>query len=180
MRELLRSERRLDAVLPTADPAGTIATRTAGLVGFSASLSWKCAEEVPQAPTLPVLPDNVRCSVVETDDPEVARREILGEILGLSEGDLGSALEAVLRSLTIAASLSDALLETRAARISSPRVAPATTLQVLALDLWNAGFRVRFAPSWTPVPDGGIGLGVGGAEEELRGFLEAHPFWEMA
>jgi hypothetical protein len=180
MRGLLRAERRLTAVLPTGDPAGTIATRTAGLVEFSATLSWKCAEDVPPAPTLPVLPESVRCSVVETDDPGEGRREILGEILALSENDLGSALETVLRSLTIAAALSDALLETRAARVVTPRSAPATTLQTLALDLWNGGFPVRFALSWTPVPAGRIGLGVRGAEEELRRFLEVHPSWEMA
>jgi len=180
MRDLLRAERRLTAVLPTGEAAGTIATRSAGLVEFSATLSWRCAEDVPPAPTLPALPESVRCSVVETDDPGEGRREILGEILALSERDLGSALETILRSMTIAAALSDALLETRAARVVPPHSAPASALQALALDLWSAGFPVRFAPSWTPLPGGRIGLGVGGSEEELRRFLEAHPSWEMA
>ena len=181
MRGLVRAERRLVlAVLPTDDPAGTIATRTAGLVEFSATLSWKQAGDVPPVPTLPALPETVRCSVVETDAPEEGRREVLGEIVALSESDLGSALETVLRSLTITAALSDALLETRAARVTPPGSAPARALQALALDLWNAGFRVRFAPSWTPVPEERIGLGITGAEDELRGFLEAHPVWEMA
>jgi hypothetical protein len=48
--------------------------------------------------------------VVETDDPETGRRGILGEIVALTERDLGSALENVLRSLT-ASALSDAVLE---------------------------------------------------------------------
>lgn len=150
------------------------------MVEFSATLAWRRAEDVPPGPTLPALPEGGRCSVVETDDPAQVRREILGEILALSERDLGSALEAVLRSLTITASLSDALLETRAARVASPDSAPSTILQDLALDLWRARFPVRFAPSWTPVPEGGIGLGVSGAEGELRAFLEAHPSWELA
>ncbi|HEX2742040.1 MAG TPA: hypothetical protein VHM69_16465 [Rubrobacter sp.] len=171
-------ETRLSAVVPTGYPSGTIATVAAGLVEFSATLSWKRAEDVPSSPTLPALPQTVRCSVVENDDP--GRREISGEILGLYEFDLGSALETVLRSLTITAALSDALLETRAARVTPPSSASAATLQALALDLWNAGFHVRFGPSWTPVPEGAIGLGVSGAEEELRGFLEAHPSWEMS
>ena len=177
---LVRAERRLTAVLPTGDRAGTIATRTAGLVEFGATLSWNQAEDAPPVPTLPSLPGSVRCSVVETGEPGGGRREILGEILALSERDLGSALETVLRSLTIIAALSDALLETRAARVTPPGSAPAASLQALALDLWNAGFRVRFAPSWTPVPEGRIGLGVRGAEEKLRRFLEAHPSWDLA
>lgn len=180
MQGLVRAERLLTAVFPTGEQAGTIATRTAGLVEFRATLTCRRPEDMPPVPTLPMLPEGVRSSVVETDDPGEGRREILGEILALSERDVGSALEAALRSMTITAALSDALLETRAARVTPPGSAPAGTLQALALDLWNAGFRVRFAPSWTPVPDGRIGLGVRGAEEELRRFLEAHPSWEMA
>jgi hypothetical protein len=52
-------------------------------------------------------------------------------------------------------------------------------LQALALDIRDAGYRVRFAPTWTPVPEGAIGLGIGGAEQELEGFLKAHPSWKM-
>lgn len=171
-------ETRLRVVVPTGYPSGTIATVAAGLVEFSATLSFKRAEDVPSSPTLPALPETVRCSAVEKDGPE--RREITGEILGLHERDLGSALETVLRSLTISAALSDALLETSAARVTPPSSPSAATLQALALDLWNAGFHVRFGPSWTPVPEGAIGLGVSGAEVELGRFLQAHSFWEMA
>jgi hypothetical protein len=180
MRGLVRAERLLTAVFPTGDPAGTIATRTAGLVEFRATLCWDRAEDASGVPLLSALPDSVRCSVVETGDPEEGRLEILGEILAPSERDLGSALEAVLRSLTISAALSDALLETQAARITPPGSAPAAQLQALALDLCKAGFSVRFAPSWTPVPEGRIGLGISGAEDELRRFLDAHQSWEMA
>jgi hypothetical protein len=167
-------------VLPTGDPAGTVATRTAGLLEFSATLCWSRAEDAPQTTALPALPETARCSVVETDDPETGRRGILGEILALCEEDLGSALETVLRSLTTSAAHSDAVLETRAARMTPPGAAPASTLQALALDLWNAGFQVRFAPSWTPVRVGAIGLGVLGAEQELESFLLAHPSWTLA
>jgi len=166
-------------VLPTGDPAGTVATTTAGLLEFSATLSWERVEDVPPSPTLPALPEAARCSVVETDDPTTGRRGILGEILALSERDLGLALETVLRSLTTTAALSDAVLETRAARVTPPATAPSATLQALALDLWEAGFEVRFAPSWTPVPEDAIGLGVLGAEKELESFLRAHPSWTL-
>ena len=163
-------------MFPTGDPAGTVATFTAGLLEFSATLHWNRIEDLPQAPTLSTLPETARCSLVETDDPETGRREILGEILALSERDLGSALENILRTLTTSAALSDAVLETRAVRVTPPASAPATTLQTLALDLRDAGFGVRFAPSWTPVPEGAVGLGILGAEQELQSFIEAYLF----
>lgn len=166
-------------MFPTPDPAGTIATRTAGLLEYSATLSWKTVEDLPKAPTLPVPPETARCSVLETDDPERARREVLGEILAFCERDLGSALENVLRKLAISAALSDAVLEIRATRVTPPASAPAAALQALALDLWDAGFGVTFAPSWTPVPEGSVGLGILGAERELRGFIDAHPTWRV-
>jgi hypothetical protein len=164
-------------VLLTNDPAGTVATSTAGLIEFSATLSWDRVEDVPEGPTLPALPETSRCSVVESDDPAEPKREILGEILALSKCDLGPALESVLRSLTITAALSDAVLETRAACVTPPGSAPSGTLQALALDLRDAGFHVRFAPSWTPVPEGVVGLGVFGAQKELESFVRAHPSW---
>jgi len=157
------------------DPAGTVATRSAGLGEFSATLSWRRPEDVSGEPTLPALPKATRCSIVETDDEN--RREILGEILALSEADLGFALQRVLRSLTIAAALSDAVLETSVARVVPVRAVPAQTLQALALDVCEAGFSVRFVPTWTPLAEGEIGLGIGGAERELRDFIEAHPSW---
>ena len=164
---------------PTGDPAGTLATSAAGLIEFSAMLSWDNVEVVPAGPTLFAVPETARLSVVETDDPAQNRREVFGEILALSEGDLGSALEVVLRSLTITAALSDAVLESRAARVRPPRPAPAAILQSLALDLRDAGFRVRFGPSWTPVEEAAVGLGVLGAERELVSFLRTHPSWRV-
>ena len=123
------------------------------------------------------MPERARCSFVQTDDPETRRRGILGEILALSEQNLGAALENVLRSLIASAALSDAVLESRVARLTPPASALATTLQALALDLRDAGFEVRFAPSWTPVPRGAIGLGILGAEQDLQDFIEAHHSW---
>jgi hypothetical protein len=180
---MLRAE--LAVVRPTGDPAGTVATRSAGLIEFSATLSFGSAEEAPEEPTLrTTLPAgvraNARCYVVETDDADENRREILGEILALTEADLGSALEAVLRELTIAAALSDAVLETRAARVAPVLPAPAAALQALALDVRDAGFPVRFAPTWTALEKGEIGLGTDGAEQELRSFLERHQAYRIA
>ncbi|MDQ2672742.1 MAG: hypothetical protein M3Y38_07965 [Actinomycetota bacterium] len=165
-------------MFPTGDPAGTVATRTAGLLEFSATLSWNGLEDLPKAPALAAPPGTARCSVFESVDPETGKREILGEMLALSERDLGTALENVLRTLATSAALSDAVLEIRTTRVTPPASAPATALQALALDLWAAGFGVVFAPSWTPVPEGAVGLGILGAEQELRRFIEAHPAWK--
>jgi hypothetical protein len=181
VRGFLGTGLRPASVRPTGDPAGTVATCSAGLIEFRATLFFRRAEDVPEEPTLRALPTalpaSARCSVVETDDG--ATREILGEILALSEADLGSALENVLRSLTIASALADAILETSAARLEPVRPAPAGPLQTLALDVLEAGFPVRFAPTWTPLSEGEIGLGVGGAEGKLRAFIGAHPSWSM-
>ena len=165
---------------PTRDPAGTLAVRAAGVIEFSATLLFGRDELVPKSPTLPATPQRARCSVVETDDVAEGRREILGEILALSEVDLGRALGDLLRSMSIAAALSEAVLQTRAARVTPVRAAPAEVLQALALDLRDAGFGVRFAPTWTPLARGEIGLGTLGAERELESFLEAHPSWIIA
>ncbi|HEX5849737.1 MAG TPA: hypothetical protein VFY59_11130 [Rubrobacter sp.] len=165
------------AVRPTPDPSGTVAIRSAGLVEFRAKLGYRSADEVPRGPTLGAPPSGARLSVVETDDG--ATREILGEILALSEADLGRALEGVLRSLTIAAALTDAVLETSAARVVPVRTAPAGPLQTLALDVLEAGFRVRFAPTWTPLSEGELGLGVGNDEGNLRAIFGAHLPWSM-
>ena len=85
-----------------------------------------------------------------------------------------------MRDISVAATLTDAVLEMRVRRVAPPRPTPPDAVQALARDLWAAGFSVRFAPSWTPAPDGAAGLGVVGAEDGLRGFLNDHPSWKMA
>ena len=96
----------------------------------------------------------------------------------MTRRDLGAAVQTVLRSLAASAALSGAILETRVAHGAQPAVAPSGAVQALALDLWGAGFAVRFGPSWTPSPPGGLAVGLGGAAE-MRRFLEAHPSWEI-
>lgn len=166
-------------ILPTGEPAGTVATLTAGVAAFGATLLWDRGEDAQPNPALPTLPANVRCSVVERDGPGEAGREILGEIHALTRRDLGLALETVLRSLTVAAALSDALLETRVLRVMHPRATPSRTVQALGVDLRDAGFPVRFGPSWMPAPDGAVAVGFRGAEAELARFFGRHPSWEM-
>ncbi|HEV8043850.1 MAG TPA: hypothetical protein VGP38_01640, partial [Rubrobacter sp.] len=63
MTGLVRAAGERTLVLPTAEPAGTIATRTAGVAEFGATLLWDRAEDAPPGPVLPTLPETVRCSV---------------------------------------------------------------------------------------------------------------------
>jgi hypothetical protein len=156
-----------------------IATRIAGTARFEAVLSWRGPEEMPPLPTIPAwsAAESARISVSETEDPESPRRRLVGEISALTQPELGSALEAVLRSVTTVAALTEAVLEVRAVRTVTPKESSPATLQALARDLGDAGFPVRFAPSWTPAPEADVCLGVGGANGDLRGFLSAHPLW---
>ena len=85
-------------------------------------------------------------------------------------------LEAVLRSLTTFAALTEATLEVNAVVNVPPRVASPRALEGLARDLWEAGFPVRFAPSWTPAPAADVYLGVGG-DEELDEFVRSQAWW---
>ncbi len=106
-------------------------------------------------------------------------RRLSGELRALSRADLAAALGAVLREITTFATLTEATLEVRAVRSLPPRVASPRALERLARDLWEAGFGVRFAPSWTPAPEAEVYLGVGG-REDLREFIRRHPSWSPA
>ena len=95
---------------------------------------------------------------------------------GLLAAELGAALEAVLRSVTALAGLTGAMLEVGAVRAVPPRVASPRAVEVLARDLWNAGFAVRFGPTWAPAPEADVYVGGGGG---LREFLRSHPSWSI-
>jgi hypothetical protein len=121
----------------------------------------------------------VRLSVAETEDPGSAVRRIVGEIRALTQQELGSALDAVVRTVTTAAALTEAVLEVEAVPCVTPKATSPRALQELARDLWGAGFPVRFAPSWTPAPGADVCVGVG-ANRDLGAFLSTHPSWRIA
>ncbi len=121
----------------------------------------------------------MRIFATESDHAGSARRRIFGEIRALRQHELGSALGAVLRTLTTVATLTEAVLEVEAVRSVAPRVASAFAVQELALDLWEGGFQVRFAPSWTPVAGADVCVGVGGTNGDLGDFLSAHSSWRV-
>lgn len=163
------------ALLPD-EPAGTIATRTAGSTEFRATLAWRRPEDVPPGPLLLEAP--ARCSLVETE--RAAARLLAGEVRALTQTELGSALEAVLRVVTEVAALTEATLEVGAVRTVPPRVASRRALEALACDLWEAGFPVWFRPSWTPAPEAGVHVAVGSDGGDLEEFLRSHPSWSVA
>ncbi len=107
---------------------------------------------------------------------------VTGELRALDVRELSGALDLFLRTLTVEAALTDAVLETSAIRQSSPRSAPATLVSEVACRLWRSGFRVTFGPSWEPVAaDTNLALGTGGDDGGLRelvldgGFRETTP-----
>jgi hypothetical protein len=151
----------------------------AGAVEFRATLAWRSPEDLPRGPTLLEPPGPARCTLAETQGPEAATRRLAGEIKALTQTDLGAALEAVLRALTTAAALTEATLEVGTVRSVPPRVSSPRALEGLARDLWDAGFSVRFEPSWAPAPEADAYLGVDGSDD-LREFLRSHPSWSLA
>ncbi len=164
------------------EPAGLIATRTAGVVDFSATLAWQSPEDVPTGPVLEMLggfePGIMRCSFTETDESHRSARVVAGEIRAFTERDLGAALDTALRVVTVTATLTEATLEVRVVRVASPGVAPLLALEGLARDLWDAGLAVRFGRSWSAAPEAEISVGIEGAEDAFEVFLRGHPLWK--
>ncbi len=91
-------------------------------------------------------------------------------------------MNSVLRSVTTYATLTEAVLETRAVRLVDPRAPSAALVKALARQLWSAGLRVSFGPSWAPVPDADVSVGTRGLEDDgvedaFEAFLRMHPAW---
>ncbi|MCA1688750.1 MAG: hypothetical protein LC714_09245, partial [Actinobacteria bacterium] len=164
------------ALLP-GEPAGKIATCTAGAIEFGATLAWRSREDVPPEPIFLELHDAARCSIAVAESPEAATRRLAGEIRSFTQAELAAALEAALRAVTTVAALTEAMLEVDAVRTVPPGVASPRALEELARDLWDAGFTVRFGPSWTPAPGAEVCVGTDG---DLQEFLRAHPSWSVA
>ena len=142
-------------------------------------MAWRSPEDVPPGPLLPELQGAARCSITETEEPETTTRRLVGEIRAFEPSELGSTLEVALRAVMAVAALTESMLEMGAVRTVPPRVASVRALEELARDLWDAGFRVRFGPSWTPAPGADVCVGVAG-DGGLQEFLRSHPSWSIA
>ena len=160
----------------TGQPAGTVATRAAGLADFHAVLEWDDAGQRP-ASCLPAPGDFIRHDLAETLSPCGTRLEVRGGIMALTERGLAGAVGRVMRGVSDAAAVSGAVLEMRVVRESAPRGFRPDLVQALAVDLWRAGFPVRLGPCWDALGVEGLALGSGGGEEDLREFLRDHPVW---
>ncbi len=115
---------------------------------------------------------------MQTEDAASAMCQIYCEIRALHGERLARTLDAALRSVTVHAALTGAVLETRVVRLAGPSVAPATLVQELARQLWRADLPVSFGPSWVPVAGADISVGVRGLRETFEAFLREHPAWQ--
>ena len=138
-------------MFPTGDPAGTVATHTAGLLEFSATLSWNRLEDLPQAPTLPPCP--------ETDVPSsrrmTPRRAGVKSWARYWPSPNGTSARPCRRLalLTISAALSDAVLEPGQPRHALPRPRPPPCRP------WHSTFGTPASASVRPILDSGAGRG---------------------
>jgi len=116
---------------------------------------------------------------VENADEETDSSIVTGDVRAFGEQDLRQAVDSVLRTISAASALSEAVLEAHAVRRCSPAVTPAAILEALAWDLRDAGFPVAFGRSWSSAPDAEIAVGSGSDGSDLAGFLSGHPSWEV-
>lgn len=170
------------ALVPNAPP-GTILTHAAGLARIEASLAGK--EPLPiKNHIIPTaifdgFDGNARGSFSQRKG-EGGGIEVEGEVMALDAKYMGGAVEAVMRRMSEAAALFDAILETRVARRAEPRAASGEAVASLARDLSDAGLPVCMDILWSPSPGCDVWLGVGEAgegAEALREFIGAHPAW---
>lgn len=178
--EVAHDEGCILALLPE-EPAGRISTRNAGAISFRAALTRRPDEEKWAGLVLGDPTPGARFySLIRTDDAASATREISCEIRALYAEQLTAALEAVLRSVTAHAALTEALLETQAVRIADPSATPAPLVEMLARQLSGVGLRASFGPSWTPVPGADASVGTRGLEDIFEAFLGAQPAWRLS
>lgn len=128
---------------------------------------------------LPKFPETVGSLLTETAGADGTSRLVTGEIRGLSDRAIASSLDLWLRTITAQAALTDAVLETRAAKCDSPRVMSCDLVVGIARGLWEAGFSVTFGTSWEPVCDTDLAVGTGGSDGELEDFIREGGSWEI-
>lgn len=161
-----------------------IPTRTPGAVRFEATLTWKSGEDAVTGKILPSWPasESVNVSAKESDGIGAVRR-ISGEVRAFVEEEMRNTLDRILSDITSTAAVSEAVLEMRCFRLARPHVVPRTTLESLALGLWEAGWGVRFGTCWTPLRAGEeAAVGIRGAErgaEYARELIKDSGPWEV-
>ena len=171
---LVREVRGTVGFLPD-EPAGLIATRTAGAALLRATLRWPDLDSVPASPILPEPLASASCSLSENGRGATLLLE--SETRAATRSDLGAALDDALRVTAAYAARTDAILEVAMVRTHEPRAASRQALETLASDLLRAGFRVSFAPSATLAPAADVWVGTRGSGGEIEDFLYALSHW---
>jgi len=123
------------------------------------------------------MPGAKFCFLVQTDHLESATRKISCEIRALYAEQLNGALDAVLRSVTIHAALTEALLETRIVRLADPSEPHPALAEALARQLSDRGLPVSSGPSWIPAPGADVSVGTQGSGGVLERFLCSYSGW---
>ena len=123
------------------------------------------------------MPGAKFCFLVQTDHLESATRKISCEIRALNPEQLNGALDAVLRSVTVHAALTEAVLETRIVRLADPSEAHPALAEALARQLSERGLPVSIGPSWIPAPGADVSVGTQGSGGVLERFLWSQPGW---
>lgn len=152
------------------------------MVEISATLWWRSPTDVPRSGLLPDLTGcPARTAFDEAEEEGQPGRSLHGRLRALDERALSATTDVVLREVATTAALTGAVLETRVIRLARPWIAPAPLVELVARDLWDAGFRVCFGPSWAPVSDAAVALGVGedAGFGELEAFLLEDGPWEI-
>lgn len=117
------------------------------------------------------------CFLVQTDHLESATRKISCEIRAMYPEQLNGALDALLRSVTVHAALTEAVLETRIVRLADPSEAHPALAETLARQLSDRGLPVSSGPSWIPAPRADVSVGTQGSGGVLERFLWSHSSW---
>lgn len=164
------------------ETAGLVVTRTAGRAELHATLLWREGEKPETSMLTEFAPgEDFTGYMRETEDPTSGTRTLEGEVRALDEACLARALEETLRSITRVAALTGSVLEARAVRTDSPRIAETHAVQSVALGMRAEGFPARFGRSWSIAtgPEVDVCLGTGG-DPELERFVQEHPAWRCA
>ena len=173
------------------EPAGRIATRSAGAALFEADFSH-LPGDLPGDLPISVASEHALFRLapppgarflpgptLAVDGPSPVGRFCL-EVRFLTDAAGRDAADILLREASVWAAVKEAVLEARLLRLADPVVHPATLIQSLARDLRDAGIGVGFGPSWSPVAEACLAVGSGGACPTMARFAREQPRWHEA
>lgn len=159
-----------------------ISTRSAGASEVFARLYWRTPADTTRESLLGAIFDIEEPESTQhlLDTQEAGCRVLRGNVRAMTPEALGERVRSFLRSVSVYAARTEAVLETRAARIADPVVFPVDVVGDLARILEEAGLPLGFGGVWTPLPpDATCGIGIGGMEEAFQALLRDHSRWTV-